>query len=118
MIEPTTDVQRITEYAVRITYFQGKQHTREFNGFLRDAVNAYDHEVALHGEDHVEFMSRQVTRTAWVAGHLPPRVPAQLEPPDCEPQWERPSASTTAQVPVFVDLHLPPMPKPEEDEHA
>lgn len=92
--DQSTKVDQFTEYAVRVTYSRGNQRTREFNRYLTDAVNAYVHESSLHGEQCVEFLSREVTRTEWVAGKLPPKV---AEPPDgvgdCEPQWPRQSAS-------------------------
>lgn len=63
----------ITEYAVRTTYRPAQSgRVREFGIHLADARNAY--EVSLHGEEAVEFLMRQVARTAWVAGKLPPPV--------------------------------------------
>lgn len=65
----------ITEYAVRVVYTPGQTgRIIEFQHHLADARAAYDHAVELHGEGAVEFLMRQVRRTEWVAGVLPPRV--------------------------------------------
>lgn len=83
-------IEKFTEYAVRVTLPGHIARITPCANFVQDAIRAYDHAASLHGEDVVEFLSRQVTRTDWVPGKLPPKV---QEPPDCEPQWERPSVS-------------------------
>lgn len=65
----------VTEYAVRVVYTPGQTgRIIEFQHHLADARAAYDHAVELHGEGAVEFLMRQVRRTEWVAGVLPPKV--------------------------------------------
>jgi hypothetical protein len=70
----------VTEYAVRVTYRPAQTgRVREFGPHLADARAAYYHEVSLHGEDAVEFMFRQVRRTPWAPGKLPPPVDRETE---------------------------------------
>jgi hypothetical protein len=65
----------ITEYAIRVVYTPGQTgRITEYQHHLADARAAYDHEVEFHGEEAVEFLTRQVRKTEWVAGKLPPRV--------------------------------------------
>jgi hypothetical protein len=65
----------ITEYAIRVVYTPGQTgRITEYQHHLADARAAYDHEVDFHGADAVEFLTRQVRRTEWVAGKLPPKV--------------------------------------------
>jgi hypothetical protein len=65
----------ITEYAIRVVYTPGQTgRITEYQHHLADARAAYDHEVEFHGADAVEFLTRQVRRTEWVAGKLPPKV--------------------------------------------
>ncbi|RAG82684.1 hypothetical protein DN069_26590 [Streptacidiphilus pinicola] len=65
----------VTEYAIRTTHQPGQpERTREFGQRLADARAAYDQAVDFHGEPAVEFLTRQVRRTEWVSGKLPPKV--------------------------------------------
>lgn len=88
--------ERITEYAVRVTLPGHVARLTPCANFVEDAIRAYDHAASLHGEAAVEFLARQVTRTEWVPGKLPPKV--DPEPPDsrtvgdCEPSWVQAAA--------------------------
>lgn len=65
----------ITEYAIRVVYSPGQTgRITEYQHHLADARTAYYHQAELHGRDVVEFLTRQVTRTDWVPGVLPPPV--------------------------------------------
>lgn len=80
----------ITEYAIRVVYSPGQTgRITEYQHHLADARAAYDHAVDFHGVDAVEFLTRQVRRTDWVAGKLPP--PVDRDGGLCEPiLYERP----------------------------
>lgn len=80
----------VTEYAIRVVYTPGQTgRITEYQHHLADARAAYDHAVSLHGEEAVEFLMRQVAKTAWTPGKLPPAVhrdggaliPAPSSPP-------------------------------------
>lgn len=92
-------MEQFTEYAIRVTLPGMSPRVTPYATFPRDAIRAYDHAVSLHGEEAVEFMSRQVQRTDWVPGKLPPppdpdgrvqAIPAPAGPVCGETLYERP----------------------------
>lgn len=71
--------EKFTEFGIRVTLPGYSPYDTSYQRSERDAIRGYDHARELHGEEAVQFMTRQVHRTDWVMGKLPPAV---AQPPD------------------------------------
>jgi hypothetical protein len=85
--------EQFTEFGIRLTLPGYNPRDTSYQRSEQDAIRAYDHAAALHGEAAVEFLMRQVRRTDWVATKLPPPVKRD-DGPLCDPTL-RPTPTIT-----------------------